>query len=115
MKKLFFLPFALFLLIGVNLNAQKAKDIQTVSFKVYGNCGMCEDRIESALIVPGVRLADWDQATGMLTVTFKPFKISLQAIHEIVAGVGHDTDLAKAKDAVYDKLPGCCLYERPKI
>lgn len=115
MKKLFLLPFVLFLFLGINAQAQRPKDIQTVSFKVYGNCGMCEDRIESALAVPGIRMADWDRETGMLTVTFKPFKISLQSIHEIVAGVGHDTDLVKAKDEVYSHLPGCCLYERPKI
>jgi len=114
MKKILALPFVFFLLLTVNANAQRPKDLQTATFKVYGNCGMCEERIESALLVPGVKVADWDQETKMLTVTFRPFKISLQSIHEMVAAVGHDTDLVRAKDAVYDKLHGCCKYDRPK-
>lgn len=114
MMKLLFFPFFIFLFLAVNANAQRPKDLQTETFKVYGNCGMCKDRIESALLVPGVKVADWDQETKMLTVTFRPFKISLQSIHEIVAAVGHDTDLIKAKDEVYAKLHGCCQYDRPK-
>lgn len=33
-------------------------------------------------------------------------------IHEKIASLGHDTQNAKAKTAVYDKLPGCCKYPR---
>lgn len=109
-----FLPIFLFLLFGASLSAQSGKDYVTDSFMVYGNCGMCEKRIEDALFTGGVKLADWDQDTHMLTVTYKPSKISLQAIHEKVAAVGHDTDLVKAKDEVYAKLHFCCQYERPK-
>ena len=114
MKKLFILPLVLFTLLAVTANAQRPKDIKTTSFIVFGNCGMCEERIENALSVPGIKVADWDQETQMLTVTYKPFKISLQAIHDIMASVGHDTELSKARDDVYDKLPACCKYERLK-
>ena len=31
-----------------------------------------------------------------------------------IAKVEHDTDMHKATDEVYDNLPGCCKYERPK-
>ena len=101
-----------FLFFGISLPAQSKWE--TTTFKVYGNCGMCEKRIENALFVPGIKLADWDRDTKMLTVKYKPSKINLEAIHKKVAAVGHDTDLAKASDAVYDKLPPCCKYERPK-
>jgi hypothetical protein len=29
-----------------------------------------------------------------------------------IANSGHDTKMHKASDEVYDKLPGCCKYER---
>ena len=36
-------------------------------------------------------------------------------IQKAVAKVGHDTDMHKAEDKVYNALPGCCLYERNKV
>ena len=44
---------------------------KTEKIKVYGNCGMCESRIEKAVkAVDGVSKADWDKKTKMLEVTF---------------------------------------------
>ncbi|MEY3367429.1 MAG: hypothetical protein RI973_584 [Bacteroidota bacterium] len=86
----------------------------TEKFKVYGNCGMCKSRIEKALAVKGVRYAAWDQQTKMLTVKFNPELISLQELHQRCADVGHDTELVKAKDDVYQNLHGCCQYDREK-
>ena len=36
----------------------------------------------------------------------------LAAIQQKIAGLGHDTPKAKAKNEVYDKLPSCCKYDR---
>jgi copper chaperone CopZ len=82
----------------------------TTSFKVSGVCGMCKDRIEEALYVTGVKAATWDRKSKMLSVTYKPKKISELKLHELVAGVGHDTEKVKAKNEVYKNLPDCCLY-----
>ena len=91
--------------------AQKKK---TEEFKVYGACGMCETRIEkAAAAVPGVLKSAWSSETQMLEVTYKTKNAKAIDIHKAVAKVGHDTDLAKAEDAVHVKLPGCCKYERP--
>jgi periplasmic mercuric ion binding protein len=84
-------------------------------FMVYGNCGMCERRIEGALSkVKGVHSADWDVDTKVLTVKYDDTAISLDDIKKKVAEAGHDTDKFRAKDEVYGNLPGCCQYERPK-
>jgi len=84
-------------------------------FMVYGNCGMCERRIEGALSkVKGVHSADWDVDTKVLTVQYDDATISLDDIKKKVAEAGHDTDKFRAKDEVYSNLPGCCQYERPK-
>lgn len=86
---------------------------KTEKIKVYGNCGMCESRIEKAVkAVDGVSKADWDKKTKMLEVTFDDTKTNIHKVHMAVAAVGHDTDMHKAKDEVYDKLHSCCKYDR---
>lgn len=94
--------------------AKTSKGIKTESFKAYGNCGMCERRIEGAVgAMTGLVSADWNVENDMLMVKYDPKKVSLQQIKEKVASVGHDTDDVRAKDEVYDKLHGCCKYDRP--
>lgn len=87
---------------------------KTEKFKVYGNCGMCESRIEKAAkSVEGVASADWDKETKMIEVAFNDSKTDVHKVHLAIAKAGHDTDMHKAKDEAYEKLPGCCKYERP--
>jgi copper chaperone CopZ len=89
--------------------------LTTVKFKVYGNCGMCKSTIETSLkSVKGVAAAIWDVDAKVITVTYNHKKIELLDIHKKIAAVGYDTDKAKAADAVYSNLHGCCQYERPK-
>lgn len=106
------LSLVVILLIGtVSVFAQT----KTETFKVYGNCGMCEKRIEKAANgVDGVSKSDWNKETKMLEVTFDEAKTSVHKVHMAVAAVGHDTDMHKAKDEVYNNLHDCCKYERPE-
>jgi hypothetical protein len=41
-------------------------------------------------------------------------KCSAVDVAKAIAKVGHDTGSVKADDAVYEKLHGCCNYERMK-
>ena len=100
-----------FICIAFAAVAQKDnKKVVTADIKVYGNCGMCKERIEAALDTKGVKQAKWDPTTKNLNVVYVPSKITEQQICDIVAAAGHDTDKSKAKDEVYAKLPFCCLY-----
>lgn len=84
-------------------------------FKVYGNCGMCEKTIEGALNnKDGIKTADWDKESKLISVTFNPKQISLDSIKSRIAKVGYDTDSHRAKLSVYSNLPECCKYDRPK-
>lgn len=87
---------------------------KTENFKVTGNCNMCKARIEKAAKVEGVNKVSWDSEKQLLTVTYNPEKIKTDDIQKKVAAAGHDTEKVKADDKVYDKLPGCCKYERLK-
>lgn len=92
-------------------SAALAQDkIVEASIKVYGNCGMCKKRIETALDHKGIKTATWSPETKVLNVVYNSKKIDELEIHKIVAGVGHDTDKVKAKNEVYAELPFCCLY-----
>ena len=100
---------ALFILGTVSVFAAN----KTEKIEVKGNCGMCESRIEKAVnAIKGVISADWDQETKFLEVTYDDSKTNSDKIQSAIAKVGHDTPLYKAKDEVYNKLPGCCKYDR---
>jgi copper chaperone CopZ len=93
--------------------AVELKKWETITFKVYGNCGMCKTTIEKALKdVEGVRFAIWSEKSKKITVKYNPKLITLESIHNKIASVGYDTDKVKAKDEVYNKLHGCCQYDR---
>ncbi len=88
---------------------------ETATIKVYGNCGMCKKRIETALLKnKHVKSASWNVESKMLTVVYDPHMINVTVIHKIVADAGHDTDTTKATDTNYSTLPGCCKYDRKK-
>ncbi|HLF62353.1 MAG TPA: heavy-metal-associated domain-containing protein [Saprospiraceae bacterium] len=87
----------------------------TVSFMVYGNCGMCKRRIEGSLAeVEGIHSAAWDRDSKTMSVSYDAGLISLNDMKRRIAAVGHDTDAFRTEDKVYNDLPGCCQYERPK-
>ena len=110
MKTKISLSLVMLLALGFSAFAQNAK---TEKFKVKGNCGMCETRIEKAAnSVDGVKSADWDKETKMIEVYFNPGKTDLHKIHKAIADAGHDTEMHKASNEVYEKLPGCCKYVR---
>ena len=89
-------------------------ELSQAKFKVYGNCEMCEKTIEGSLNGhDGIGKADWDKETKMISVTYDPSLINEDKIKEQIAGVGYDTDSHRAKDEVYNSLPGCCQYDRP--
>lgn len=97
-----------------NLHAQNA-NTKTEKFKVYGNCGMCEARIEKAAkSLDGVSEAAWNKDTKMIEVKYDPDQVKLMDIHKAIADAGHDTEKAEAEDSVYNDLPMCCKYDRKK-
>lgn len=84
---------------------------QEMSIKVYGTCGMCQERIESgAKNVIGVNTASWDEEDMMLTITYSEGLFNEQEIHEAMIAIGHDTDKMKSPDEVYQNLHSCCKY-----
>jgi Cu(I)/Ag(I) efflux system membrane fusion protein len=89
-----------------------SKDSLTkLSFKVFGSCEMCKERIEStAKAVSGVIHASWNSSNKLMQLEIEASKTNSDTIQKAIAAVGHDTEKYKAPDEVYKKLPECCLY-----
>lgn len=111
MKKI---SIAVFCLLGsiLNVSAQTEKAIpdSTITFKVFGLCEMCKARIETAAKGRGVKSADWNIESNILTLQYIPSQVSKEKIQNRIVGAGHDLENKKAKEAVYRDLPPCCLY-----
>jgi copper chaperone CopZ len=104
---------SLLVFMGLSSFTLFASSTKTEKFKVAGNCGMCEARIEKAAkSVEGVTAADWNKETKMIEVTLNPAETNIQKVHEAIAKAGHDTEIISASDEAYANLPGCCKYER---
>lgn len=86
-----------------------------VMITVYGNCGMCKDRIEEAAYTQkGVLSATWDSETQMLYLEYDSGILDPMEVEKAIAAVGHDTENQRAPDKVYEELHSCCLYDRPE-
>lgn len=101
------LIFSSTILFAQNTSTEKLTD---TSFKVYGACEQCKDRIELALKLKGVRVGIWNVETQMLSLKYDSTIISLDKIENKIVAVGHDLENKKAKDKVYENLPACCHY-----
>lgn len=102
---------ATFVLLSITINAQ-IKNAKTETVKIYGNCGMCETKIENAGNIKKVAKVDWDQDSKMATLTYDSTKTNSDEILKRIALVGYDSDKFLAPDDVYDNLHGCCQYDR---
>lgn len=107
MKPLIFFIAILF----SSLSASAQNDIVTDSFKVDGTCSMCKKRIEDAAYIKGVKRAEWNKETHMLTLVYRTSKTTLTKVEEQIAKAGHNAASIKATKEDYEKLPECCQYE----
>jgi len=108
----YLLPLFLLLLSAAGSRAQKisSSKFDTVDFKVFGNCEMCKERIEEAAKGKGVKDATWDIDSKILKLVYATSQTSIDKVQQRIAEAGHDNGSKKAKDAVYNGLPACCLY-----
>ena len=114
MKTLSIYATILFSIFATNFSfAQKSTVLNhNSSIKVWGVCESCKNRIESAALFAGTLKANWDEQTHILALNYDGAKTSSEKIQKAIAAAGHDTQDFTADDIAYNKLPGCCKYER---
>ena len=92
--------------------AQTKDTTSTEKIKVWGNCDMCKTKIEKAAKAAGAATADWNDESKILYVTYSASKSNNKKIQQKIADAGYDTQDERATDAAFNKLPGCCKYDR---
>lgn len=95
----------LLLIATIAFTAGKAQEAKTDTFKVWGNCGMCKRTIEKA---------EWNRETKIFTLVYNPAVTSNEKVQKAIAASGYDTENFTGDHNAYEKLPGCCHYERKK-
>lgn len=94
------------LFLSFTVAAQKT---QSAEIKTSAECGSCKERLEGKLnYTEGIRFAELDLSTKVLTVKYTASKISLDEIRKIISETGYDADEVKANPEALEKLPACC-------
>lgn len=104
---------ALIFLLAFVSNAQN-NNTKLEKLKVFGNCVMCENLIESAGTKKHISKVDWDVNSKIATVVYDVNKTTIDGILKDIALAGYDNELFLAPEIAYKNLPECCKYDRPK-
>jgi hypothetical protein len=102
------------LFLAFVLSASGQSKITETTIEVDGLCGMCEERIENAAYIKGVKKADWSQETHQLDLIFRSDKTTLTEIIAAINEVGHDVKDHLATDEQYANIHGCCRFRDPE-
>lgn len=101
-------PLSILFVLGLLYACSKTKSAQA-EFYVRGNCGMCKDRIESAVkSLPGIQDADWNEKTSNLKVAYDSTQVKVLDIHKAIAATGHGTKSVEMDIQAHAALPECC-------
>ena len=87
-----------------------SKKIATVEIQTSAVCGMCEDLIvqKNLAFEKGVRYAEMDVKTGVLTVNYRKDKTTGAHLRSLISNLGYSADSVKADSLAYENLHFCC-------
>jgi copper chaperone CopZ len=95
-----------FVLVSTVIFGQKTI---TSQIQTSAQCGDCKERIEGKLnYTKGIKFAELDDQTKIVSVKFDSKKIDLLTIKQTIAKIGYDADEVKAAKEDVEKLPKCC-------
>ena len=112
MKSISKILVAILVLLSFTSCDAQIKNAKKETIKIYGNCAMCKKTIEKAGNLKGIAIVDWNVDTNIATLTYDSLKTNQDAILKRIALSGYDSDKFLAHDDVYNKLHGCCQYDR---
>lgn len=102
----------LFSLVFILMASIGFAQTKSETLKVSGECGSCKKKIETAAKKAGATYAVWNVDSKELTIKYNSTSTNSAKIQKAIADVGYDTPDFKATDEAYNKLDGCCQYER---
>ena len=91
---------------------QRSIGIKTANIKVESVCAVCKANVEKAAAsVKGIKSAEWNAATQMLTVKYDVYKKeALDEVQRSIASAGYPTEKYPASTAV--AANGCCCHAK---
>lgn len=112
MKKIILAIVFILSVFSIQAQAKLNKNAK-YQIEVNGNCEQCQSRIQKAAFsIPGVKSASWNVETHQLNLILNEEKATILDVKKGIAKAGYDTDEVKSSKENYDKLPGCCQYDR---
>ena len=104
------LIWSLLVFLSTSACAQTANKTTTVEIQTSAVCDMCKDLIiqKNLAYEKGVRYAEMDLKTGVLTVNYRKDKTSLGRLRKVISKLGYSADSVKADSLAYEKLHFCC-------
>lgn len=102
------------MLLSFPLFSAQLDNSKTETVKIYGNCGMCKSTIEKAGNDKKTASVEWNKESKLTTLTYDSVRTNRDEILRRIALVGYDSEYFLAPDEAYEKLPGCCHYDRAK-
>lgn len=82
---------------------------KTISIQTSSQCEMCKETIEKGMAFEkGVKKANLDVESSVLTVEYNPKKTNPDLIKKAVAAIGYDADDIPAETEAYKNLHECC-------
>jgi mercuric ion binding protein len=100
--------YIVILMLLVGSIAAKAQT-EKVQIKTSAICGMCKNTIERDMAFEkGVKTADLDLETMVLTVEYNSKKTDADKIRKRISEVGYNADSVKRDQKAYDALDPCC-------
>ena len=86
------------------------KKIEIAKVQTSAICAMCEDLIvqQNLAFEKGVKYAEMDLKTGVLTLKYRKDKTSLTHLRSLISSLGYSADSVKADSLAYENLHVCC-------
>ena len=86
------------------------KKIEIAKVQTSAICAICEDLIvqQNLAFEKGVKYAEMDLKTGVLTLKYRKDKTSLNHLRSLISSLGYSADSVKADSLAYENLHFCC-------
>ena len=87
-----------------------SKKIETAKIQTSAICAKCEDLIvqQNLAFEKGVKYAEIDLKTGLLTVNYRKDKTSVAHLRSLISSFGYCADSVKADSIAFENLHFCC-------
>ncbi len=97
------------LLTFISTKGFAGSDTKTIKIQTSAQCDMCKETIEKGLAFEkGVKKADLDVDSSVLTIEYTPKKTNPDILKKAVAALGYDADEVQAETEAYNNLNECC-------